>query len=457
MICVDDLTGWPSPLGNSTVAKTPSLDRLATSGTTFSKAYCSAPACGPSRAAILTGMPPTTTGCYVNVDLWTKVIPEAITLPRLFRDSGYWTAGFGKIFHQDIRNDDPKAWDERAYDVRLPIPSNAPLNGISELWETKGSFDWGPIEIPVEEMDDHKQVSRAIESINKERDKPFFIACGIYRPHLPWYVPREFFDLYPMDSIEVPTVLEDDLDDVPAMGRAFSVSSEHQIILESGQWKNAVQAYLASLSYADFEIGRLIEGLNISGKKDNTLVVLWSDHGWHFGPKNHWRKFTLWEEATKSVLIFAGPGIAENRNCDKPVSLLDIYPSLLGYTGVDKPTELISGRNLLPLLANPDLDWKHPVVSTFTYGNHSVRSESYRYIRYSDGGEELYDHNSDPNEWVNLVPQGGNQEIIDSLAAFLPQTEAPAGASYPHFETAWRETSRQQRFLNPFSAHERFD
>ena len=445
MISVDDLNGWIEPLAREIVAKTPALDRLAQMGVCFTKAYCAAPACGPSRAAVLTGLPPTTTGCYLNRDKWTELVPDAVTLPRALKESSYWTAGFGKLFHADARNDDVAAWVERDYRQPSPQPDNMPLNGL----QRRASFDWGPIDVPVEAMDDHQQVNRAIATMRSPRQAPFFVACGIYRPHLPWYVPQPFFDLYPPAEIVLPTVLEHDLDDIPPFGRSLAQTGEHKAVVEAGQWQDAVRAYLASISYADFEIGRLLDGLEASGKLDRTLIVLWSDHGWHLGPKNHWRKFALWEEATRSVLMFAGPGIAAGQLCHRTVSLLDIYPTLANYLEFPLPSEAIAGRSLLPLLSSPESDWPYPARSTFIRGNHSIRSEDYRYTRYSDGGEELYDHRVDPNEWVNLANQPELREVISELSTWLPQTEAPANSTYLHRETAWLEAPSQRRYLNP--------
>ncbi|MEM9534997.1 MAG: sulfatase [Cyanobacteria bacterium P01_E01_bin.45] len=449
MICVDDLNGWIRPLGGyHQNIHTPALDRLASQGVVFTKAYCSVPACNPSRTALLTGLAPTVSGCYLNQDKWLDIVPDAVTLPRLFKQSGYWTAGFGKIFHNES-NDDSSAWHVRTYRQISPYPTNPPLSGIHELWETRGRFDWGPIDVSVEEMDDHHQVNHAIDALQTDRDPPFFIACGIFRPHLPWYVPRKFIDLYPLDEINLPIVLETDLEDIPTMGRRHALTSEHELILEAGQWKNAVQAYIASISFADYEIGRLLDALETSGKSNNTMIVLWSDHGWHLGPKNHWRKFSLWEEATRSVLMFSGPDFQKGRTCERTVSLLDVFPTLSDYLGIQLPTAAIKGNSLLPLLNSPDLSWPYPAISTFIRGNHSIRSEEYRYTRYSDGGEELYDHRVDPNEWTNLAGQDKARDIIDELSKWLPTQEAPTDSTYPHLETAWLEAPSGRRFLNP--------
>lgn len=455
MISVDDLNGWIGPLGGYPSVRTPALDKLASLGVSFSNAYCSVPACNPSRTAVLTGLPPTTSGVYRNSEQWRSFIPDAITLPRTLKDYGYWTAAFGKIFH--VRSvseasewDDVSAWDERSYRQKSPLPPSdtLPLNGLDTFWHRTGKFDWGPIDVPVEEMDDHKQVDLALAAISQEHDRPFFVACGIYRPHLPWYVPRQFFDQYPLEDIELPVVLEDDLDDVPRRGRSMANQREHRRVVRSGQWKHAVRAYLASISYADYEVGRLLDGLQKSGKQDDTIVVLWSDHGWHLGPKNHWRKFTLWEEATKSVLMFSGPGIAKNSSCDRVVSLIDIYSTLSELVGFSLPSPDIAGNSLLPLLVSPESSWDKPAISTYNRGNHSIRLGKYRYTRYADGGEELYDLENDPQEWVNLANNKDDdvRDIISELSKFLPVEQAKSIESWPQ-EPTWITALDGRRYL----------
>jgi arylsulfatase A-like enzyme len=438
MVAIDDMKPWVGPHGFA-AAHTPSLDALAKRGVVFRRAYCAAPACSPSRAAVFTGLPPHETGVYFNRHNWRDARPDAITLPRLLRDAGYYTAGYGKLFHGK-RHDDTPGWDDRVFHKHLETPKQAPFNGLKTYWKKAGKLDWGPVDVPVETMDDHKQVDRAVAAMQAERDQPWFIACGIFRPHLPWYVPRQFFDLYPLDEVPLPEVPKDDLDDVPKRGRWFANTREHKLIVNNGQWREAVQGYLASISYADFELGRLLDGT-----PPDTCIVLWSDHGWHLGPKNHWQKYTLWEEAAQTVFAVAGPGAAEGKLCDRTVSLLDVYPTIAELCGVTPPTAL-AGRSVVPLAHDPTADWARPALTTYGKGNHSIRGERYRYIRYNDGGEELYDHDVDPHEWTNLAGTAGARPIIRELSRWLPANDADQTGKR---RGTWLEAPGGRRVLVP--------
>jgi arylsulfatase A-like enzyme len=423
-IAVDDLNDWISPLGGHPQTITPNFERLAKRSVNFTRAYCNAPLCNPSRASIMTGIRPSTSGVYENEQEWRKspVLAQAVTLPQHFRENGYAVMGSGKTYHD--RFPDPRSWDEYypALDKQKPddpVPPNPPLNGIPKA----AHFDWGPVANPDADMGDYKVVSWVGEQLRKQRDQPLFLACGIYRPHLPWYVPQKYFDMYPLDSIQLPKVNPDDLDDVPAMGRKYArPEGDHARVVEYGQWKKAVQGYLASITFADAQLGRLLDAFESSPYASNTNIVLWSDHGWHLGEKLHWRKFTLWEEATRNVMMMSGPGITPAR-CDRVVSLIDIYPTLIDWCGLSK-REGLEGRSLMPLLRNPSAKWDHPALTTYHRNNHSLRTERWRYIRYSDGGEELYDHDADPMEWTNLAGKPGMTAVTLELARHLPKVNA---------------------------------
>jgi arylsulfatase A-like enzyme len=261
--------------------------------------------------------------------------------------------------------------------------------------------------------------------LHKQHDKPFFLTIGLHKPHMPWDVPRKYFDMHPLDQIELPKVLENDLADLPPAGvEMANPQGDHRRMLESGRWKEAVQAYLAAISYADAMIGRLIDALDHSKYADNTIVVLWGDHGWHLGEKEHWRKFALWEEATRAPLIWIAPGVTHPDGvCQRTVDFMSIYPTLCDLCGIDVPQH-VEGKSLRPLLADPNAEWNTPALTTFGRGNHGVRSEGWRYIRYADGGEELYDETADPYEWTNLA---GKPELASrkaELARMLPKEEA---------------------------------
>ena len=421
-IAVDDLNDWTTFLGGYPNVKTPNLQRLADSGVFFTRAYCSAPACNPSRASLLCGVRPSTSGVYYNSNPWRAQMPQAVTLPQHFMAHGYKVHGAGKIFHGGFK--DPQSWQVYFSRPADPKPENRPVNGIPRA----AHFDWGPVPVDDDAMADTAVVNFGINFLKEKHDKPFFLAVGLYRPHLPWYVPQKYFDMYPLDKIVLPEVKDDDLEDVPPAGvKMARPEGDHANVLKYKQWEKAVQGYLASITYADAQLGRLLDALDRSGHAKNTVVVLWTDHGWHLGEKLHWRKFTLWEEADRVPMIFTVPGLTKaGTRCDRTVSLLDIYPTLADLCGLPVSKHL-EGKSLRPLLADPSAAWERPVVTTYGRNNHAVRSERWRYIRYHDGGEELYDHENDPMEWTNLANDSQYAEVKKQLAGWLPKVNAEEG------------------------------
>jgi arylsulfatase A-like enzyme len=418
-IAIDDLNDWVGCLGGHPDIKTPHIDRLAKRGVLFTHAYCSAPACNPSRASLLTGILPSTSGVYLNNQPWRPAMPNAVTLPQHFMAQGYHVVGGGKIFHGGFP--DPASWHDYVKQGPDPMPPNRPLNGIPNT----AHFDWGPIDVSDDEMDDTRIAKWAADYLGQKHDRPFFLAVGFFRPHLPWYVPKKYFDMYPPEKVTLPNVNESDLDDVPPIGRQMAnPQGDHRKVIETNNWRKAVSAYLASISFTDTNVGRVLDALDRSACADNTIVVLWGDHGWHLGEKLHWRKFALWEEATHAPLIFAGPGIAgEKAACGRTVSFLDIYPTLSELCGLPPRAEL-EGVSLLPLLKNPSSPWDRPALTTHGRNNHTVRSERWRYIRYRDGTEELYDHENDPLEWTNLAEKREHAQVKENLAHWLPKVNA---------------------------------
>jgi len=274
-------------------------------------------------------------------------------------------------------------------------------------------------------MADFKIVERGIDFLKQDHDKPFFLAVGIMKPHLAWYVPKKYFDMYPIADVKRPVVIPNDLDDVPPGGLLMAKrDGDHRYITKNNLWENAVQGYMASITFADAQIGRLLNALDNSKYKQNTIVVLFGDHGWNLGEKEHWRKFALWEETTHVPLIISAPGIVKpNSVCERTVNLMDIYPTLIDMCGFPARNN-IEAVSIFPLLKNPKLTWDHPSLSTLGQNNHSVRTERWRYIRYSDGGEELYDHNNDPHEWKNLALNLKYAPVKKKLAASLPKVNA---------------------------------
>jgi arylsulfatase A-like enzyme len=417
-IAVDDLNHWVHYLGRNEQAKTPHLDRLAKRGLRFTHAYCAAPVCNPSRAALMSGLLPSTSGVYDNGTDWRKFISEKLPLTTHFRANGYWVGGAGKIYHESYRRD--SEWD--AY-LQKDGGEPQPKGGDTGV----GGIRFAPLDCKDEDMKDYRIVTWAIEQLQKKHDKPFFLACGVHKPHMPWNVPQKYYDLYPLDQIKLPPVLDTDLDDIPPVGvKMAKPQGDHAAILKSGRWKEAVRAYLAAISFTDMNIGRLIDALDQSAYKDNTIIVLWGDHGWHLGEKLHWRKFSLWEEATRAPLIWVVPGVTRpDTVCERTVDFMSIYPTLCDVCGLSVPSH-VEGVSIRPLLEKPDAAWDRPARTTYLYNNHAVRTEKWRYIRYHDGGEELYDEVKDPLEWTNLAGKPEYAQVKAELARHLPTVNKPA-------------------------------
>lgn len=436
-ISVDDLNDWIGCLGGHPVVKTPNLDKLAQRGVLFTKAYTSAPLCNPSRASLMTGIRSSTSGVYDNRQPWRRspVLEDAITLPQYFMANGYRVVGGGKIYHHAKDCFDPQSWqdyfpDQSKYPGKcMPDHPKHPDFSPGHPVPDGASFSFGPLDIADEKMSDWKVTSWVIKELSKKHNKPFFLGCGIFRPHLAWFVPKKYFDMYPLEKVTLPIINEDDLDDVPPIGKSWAKpNGDHRKITENHLWRRAVQAYLACVSFADACVGRVIDALDNSPYVDTTIIMLWSDHGWHLGEKLHWRKFALWEEATHNVLMIIAPGITKPGGlCKRTVSLLDIYPTLVEICGLE-PRKELEGVSLLPLLKNPDVQWQRPALTTYLRNNHSVRSERWRYIRYSDGNEELYDHDNDDLEWNNLAKDLRYVNVKKDLSKWLPNfnaTDAP--------------------------------
>jgi arylsulfatase A-like enzyme len=421
-IAVDDLNDWVGCLGGHPDSKTPNIDRLAARGVNFTRAYCAAPACNPSRAALLTGRRPSTSGVYLNSQPWRPAMPDVQTMPQYFSKHGYRTVGGGKIFHGSFH--EAAGWDFYQKQGQFPEPDKRPHNGIPNT----GHFDWGPVHVDDDAMGDHVTVDWAISELGKAQEKPLFLACGFIRPHLPFYAPAKYFEQYPLDKIAIPEVPEGDLADVPPAGvKMARPDGDHAKVIAAGQHRHAVQAYLASIAYVDFEVGRLLDALDASPLAKNTIVVFWGDHGWHLGEKQHWGKWTGWQRATRVPLaIVPAKGAADieaGTRTSEPASLLDLYPTLIELCGLP-PREGLSGVSLAPLMRDPKLDTGRAVISTFEAGNHAVIDSRWRYIRYADGSEELYDTRSDPHEWTNLAGQPEHAARMKDLARRLPARSA---------------------------------
>ncbi|MEZ6134636.1 MAG: sulfatase [Pirellulaceae bacterium] len=417
-IPIDDLNHWVGHLAAHAQTKTPHIDRLAASGVAFNKAYCAAPACNPSRIALMSGLRPSTSGCYDNGQDWRPTINTNKLLNTQFMKAGYKVLGAGKIYHGSYGNTDQWTDFFKPAGGKLKRHPSAKDDGV-------GGIKFAPLANDDEDMPDYKNVSYAVEQLQAEQDKPFFLAVGLVKPHMPFSVPKKWFDMFPLESIELPPHIENDLDDVPSAGvKMANPNGDHAKMLASGRWKEAVQAYLATIAFADSQVGRLLDALERSKYADNTIVCLWSDHGWSLGEKEHWRKFALWEEPTRTVFIWKVPGLTPNGvQCSQPVDFMSIYPTLCGLTGLERPGH-VEGLDITPLLENPNAKWDTPALTTFHRNNHSFRSADWRYIRYADGGEELYNHETDPHEWTNLATEPRYAEIKNSFKPYIPSINA---------------------------------
>ena len=420
LIAVDDLNDWVGCMGGHPQAHTPNIDGLARQGVLFSNAHCAAPLCNPSRTALLFGKRPTTTGVVGNMDDWRTFdsLKNSESLPQFFRRNGYFTAAAGKIFHANHGGwrgalthaegapyagrsgfGQPGAWDERfpAKTIQLPM---APVlidthrNGINHHW------DWGPIDFKADVTEDGQSSKWAVRQLRSDHDKPFFLAVGIYRPHDPQYAPSEYFDEHPLADVELPTILASDLDDVPqvAQRHVHAANSYEAMIRKHNALQSATRGYLAAVTFADAMIGRILRALASSQYNDNTIVVLFSDHGYHIGEKQKYHKSTLWEESTRVPLIIRSPGVGTSGTVStRAVSLIDLYPTLAELASLSSPADL-DGESLVPLLNDPDAPRSTPAMTTRQGRHHSLRTDRWRYIRYGDGSEELYDHAADPME-----------------------------------------------------------
>ncbi len=425
-ISIDDLNDWNSVYGGYPGVETPNLDRLAGNSVTFLRSYCASPRCNPSRVAVMFGKRASTTGVYNNQQFMgdSPVIRESTSLPAYFKKNGYGTYGAGKLYHWvNGPISEPEAWTEQGgINFRSSRPSEFKGGPVPNI-------KYGPTDVPESEMMEVEVAHWAAEHISRDHDKPFFIAAGIFRPHLPWFVPQKYFDLYPLEEIQLPLVNPADLEDIPPIGREIAMSGmfgPFTEVLKHGKWRETVQAYLASISYADACLGIILDAIENSPHADNTIIVLWSDHGWNLGEKLSFSKWKLWEESIRTPLMVHVPGNSvQGTASERVVSLLDIYPTLIELTGLP-PIDDLDGQSFVPLLEDPDTEWDLPAIVNREKGQYAIRSERYNYIRYEDGSEELYDHRHDPLEWTNLAEDPLYAPIKEKLKQHIPSVEHPS-------------------------------
>ncbi len=467
----DDMNDWTEVLSDPGIA-TPHLNRLAEQSAVFEYAYCAAPICNPSRVAAMTGVRPTNSGIYHNrqipviADHW---IANVRTLPLHFQDQGYIAGGFGKIYHhlhQEYYEDQwtpgrVVSWNAEAEAI---LPEVAEKKYELPVFPRHFGYlpdDWDRDD-PGKMQQDTANTRRTIEFLSEDHAKPFFLALGIYRPHSRFYSAKRYWNRFPAETIQLAAgIMEGDLEDVPAYGRMLALSQRFNMVpayqgethsdfsdlenlpdsivpgvgdggmaqpylVENNLYVEAVRAYLAATAYADDMLGQVLNALEVSEYADNTIVVIASDHGYHLGEKQHWHKFALWERATRIPFIIRIPGQTdEGIRVASPVSLLDLYPTLLTLCGLEKPGHPLDGYDLSPLIRGLASNRGAPVVTTYYPGYHAVRDEQFRYIRYPDGSGELYDMIADPWEWSNLAAHEDYEGIIKALSFYIPQHEEP--------------------------------
>jgi arylsulfatase A-like enzyme len=426
-IAIDDQNDWIGALGGHPQARTPRIDRLAARGTLFTNAHAQAPLCNPSRTSLMLGLRPSTTGVY-GLAPWIRDVEQwqaAVSLPQYLRKHGFVTYSTGKIYHAGYG----RRPADREFDVLGPPASVGPTppRRLADSGSEHPLVDWGVFPHRDEDKGDWKVADWAIERLREPQANPFFLSVGFYLPHLPLYVTQKWYDMYPDDQLVLPPVLDTDRDDTPRFSwyLHWSLPEPRLAYLKThGEWRNLVRCYLASVSFVDEQIGRVLDALEASAHADSTVVVLWSDHGFHLGEKGITGKNSLWERSTRVPLVFAGPGVVRGASSARPVELLDIYPTLIELLGLPPKTGL-EGASLVPLLRDARARRDQPAITTHNPGNHSVRSERWRYIRYADGTEELYDLLGDPNEWRNLAGDPSHASVVAEHKRWLPASSAP--------------------------------
>lgn len=437
-IAIDDQNDWVGPLGGHPLVRTPYLDRLAARGTTFLNAHVQSPLCNPSRTSLMLGLRPTTTGIY-GLSPWFRKVPaweKRVTLPQHFRAHGYRTYTTGKIYHGGVGGLEEQAAE---FDVWGP-PGGIGVRPDQKLipptpMGNHPLMDWGVFPHRDEEKQDYKVASWAVDRLESmPKDERFFMAVGFFLPHVPCYATQQWFDLYPDDDQVLPPTRADDRADTPRFSWYLHWHlPEPRLgwVRDHEQWRNLVRSYLACTSFVDAQIGRLLDALEGAGLTGNTVVVVWSDHGFHLGEKDITGKNTLWERSTRVPLIFAGPKVSRGARSVQPAELLDLYPTLIELCQLS-PRNDLEGESLGPQLANAKTRRERPAITSHNQGNHAIRSERWRYIQYADGTEELYDHQQDPHEWSNLAQDPAHAAVLAAHRRWLPRVDAPPAPGSAH-------------------------
>ena len=417
---IDDWNDWNSVLDGHPQAITPNLERFAERSVTFTRAICSSPVCFPSRTSLFSGLHPSRTGAKSNPNggrSWRSYVADAITLPKHLSAQGWTTVGIGKNFH----NKDEAEFDQYTRRNGEPEPIRKTFRNLNP------SGRWGVASVPTTEMPDYLSVSQGIQVLEASPGN-LFLSLGIYRPHVPWVVPQEYFDRHPLENLVMPEHVEDDLGDLPERFKSMAHNPAkfgpgyHDKLETTGYDREKVQAYLACVSFADDQVGRILDAWYASPHAENGYVVLWSDHGYQLSEKEGWSKMKPWYDSSRVNLMIAGPGLAQGMFCDKAVSLLDLYPTLIDLLDLPAPTQSLDGHSLLPLLKNPQADWDKPVLLSSEADGiryDVVLSNDYRMTRFATGETELYQLERDPHEFINLAGKPEYTEVVAELSQHL--------------------------------------
>lgn len=448
-LIADDLNNLLGSYGDP-LAKTPNLDKLAARGVRFDRAYCAFPLCGPSRNAFLTGLYPNSSGILANGQLFRQTIPSHRSLPQAFRNSGYFAARIGKLYHYNVPNsigtnghDDPGSWELELNPAGVDRLEEEPRITTLAPGQFGATLSWYASPKGDRDHTDGLMADDAewvLERCARRKDRPFFLAVGFFRPHTPYVAPKPYFDLHPASEMPVVQGVKEDRADIPAPALASGKAEQDR--MDDAKRREARQAYNASISFMDAQVGRVIDSLDRLGLAEDTIIVFTSDHGYHMGEHGLWQKMSLFEESARVPLLIAAPGLpTKGRVAKTPVSLIDLYPTLAELSGVERPANL-QGQSLVPILKDPEAagrGWALTQVvrggaqATNRFFGYSLRTPRWRYTEWDEGrkGRELYDHDADPRELTNLAEKPEHASTVEALSlrlqAAVKTTFPPSG------------------------------
>lgn len=461
-IIADDLNNFEGCY-NDPIAKTPNIDRLAARGVRFDRAYCQFPLCAPSRNSFLTGLYPNSSGVIVNGIVFRQTVPTQVSLPQAFRQAGYFAARLGKLYHYGVPNsigtdgaDDPASWELEMNPAGVDRLVELPKVFTFKPGEWGGTLSWYASPHPAEQHTDGLTAANAEWVLERcaKQDRPFFLAVGFFRPHTPYVSPKDYFDLYPKQDMPVVRGIKKDRADIPPIALQ---SYKNPPDMTDDQRRECVQAYRASISFMDAQVGHVVDALDRLGLADNTVIVFTSDHGYHMGEHGLWQKMSIFEESARVPLLVVAPGVSKKGSVARtPVGLIDLYPTLTKLCGVEAPNNL-QGQSLVPMLKDPNAEGRGWALSQVTRGGggakapeekrvfgYSLRTPRWRYTEWDEGkqGRELYNHDADPKELINLAENPAQSKTVESLSKQLRTAVAatfpPSGKRPPLTQATWQ-------------------